>query len=112
MFDLFRSRQKAVRYMLGGILMVIAVSMVVTLIPGYGSSGSNRNDDSSVIAAIGGTKITGRGAAQQAQRILRGNQIPPDMIDVYMPQFIDQMIQQRALTYEFARIGVTATDQE
>ncbi len=112
MFDLFRSRQKAVRYMLGGILMVIAVSMVVTLIPGYGSGSVSRTDDSSVIAEIGGAKITAQEAAQLAQRILRSNQIPPEMIDVYMPQFIDNMIQQRALAYEFARMGLTATDQE
>jgi peptidyl-prolyl cis-trans isomerase D len=110
MFDLFRSRQKAVRYVLGGILCLIAVSMVVTLIPGYGST-TNKTDDS-ILADIGGTKITAQEAAQQAQRVLRGNQIPPDMIEIYLPQFIDQMIQQRALIYEFGRLGLTATDEE
>ena len=53
MFDLFRSRQKAVRYFLGAILMVIAVSMVITLIPGYGTSANNTSADP-VIADIGG----------------------------------------------------------
>jgi len=111
MFDLFRSRQKAVRYVLGGILMLIAISMVVTLIPGYGSS-TPKFEDNSVIAEIGGTKITAAEAAQRAERVLRGNQIPPQMIEVYMPQFIDQMIQQQALIYEFGRLGLTATDEE
>jgi peptidyl-prolyl cis-trans isomerase D len=113
MFDLFRSRQKAVRYLLTGILGVIAISMVVTLIPGYGSStGVGRIDDANTIAEVCGTKISAQEAATQAQRILRGNQIPPDMIDVYMPQFIDNMIQQRGLTCEFTRLGVGATDDE
>src|SRR5207248_1403446 len=74
---------------------------------------SNRGvDDTQVLAEIGSTKITAQEAARQAQRVLRGNQIPPDMIEIYLPQFIDQMIQQRALVYEFGRMGLTATDDE
>jgi peptidyl-prolyl cis-trans isomerase D len=111
MFDLFRSRQKAVRYVLGGILMLIAISMVVTLIPGYGSS-TQKFDDDTVLAEIGSKKITSQEAAVRAQRVLRGNQIPPEMIDVYMPQFIEQMIQQQAVVYEFQKLGLTASDDE
>jgi peptidyl-prolyl cis-trans isomerase D len=111
MFDLFRSRQKLVRYFLGAILMVIAVSMVITLIPGYGSSAANTPDDP-VIADIGSRKLTTLEVARQAQRILRGNQIPPEMMQMYVPQFVESMIQQRAINYEFEREGLTATDDE
>ncbi len=110
MFDLFRSRQKAVRYVLSGVLLLIAVSMVVTLIPGYGSStASNTNDQ--VLAEIGSTKITAQEMGRQAQRML-GGRMPADMVQTYLPQFIDSRIQQGALVYEFERMGVAATDDE
>lgn len=111
MFDLFRSRQKAVRYVLGAMLLLVALSMVVTLIPGYGSGGRSSSDDTTV-AEIGSEKLTVQEVQQTAQRILRGNQIPPDMMETYLPQFVEQMILQRALVYEFQRQGLTVSDDE
>jgi peptidyl-prolyl cis-trans isomerase D len=111
MFNLFRSRQKAVRYVLSGLLLLIAVSMVVTLIPGYGTSNPNSTGDQIVLAEIGGQKLTGEDAARAATRML-GGRIDPGMLETYMPEFVNSMIQQRALTYEFKRLGVSATDQE
>jgi peptidyl-prolyl cis-trans isomerase D len=110
MFNLFRSRQKAVRYILSGLLLLIAVSMVVTLIPGYGTT-TPTSGDQVVLAEIGGEKLTGQEAAQAASRML-GGRVDPSMLETYMPTFVDSMIQQRALTYEFSRLGVVATDQE
>jgi peptidyl-prolyl cis-trans isomerase D len=111
MFDLFRSRQKAMRYLLGAILTVVAVSMVITLIPGYGTSnGTSAND--TVIAEIGSDKLTTQDVMTQINNVLRGQQLPAAMLQTYIPQMVDRMIQQRALNYEFSREGLTVTDGE
>lgn len=111
MFDLFRSRQKAMRYLLGGILMIVAVSMVVTLIPGYGSSSGVSADDN-VIAQVGSQKVTTQDVMRQMQQITRGGQVPPQLLQTYIPQVVDRMIEQRAMNYEFEREGLKATDDE
>ncbi len=109
MFDLFRSRDKAVRYVLGGMLMIVALSMVVTLIPGFGSS--TRADDT-VIAEVGKDAITVRQVQNELQSLVRDRQVPPQMLQIYAPQFIDQMIQERAVAYQASRMGMQITDAD
>ncbi len=113
MFDLFRSRQKAVRYMLIGLLSVVALSMVTYLIPGFGTSQSTKaNDDQNTVAEIGDTKLTAQDVVLQMERFMQRGPLPPDMIDIYLPQMVDQMVDERAMDYEFARQGLTVTDDE
>ena len=50
MFDLFRSRDKAVRILLGGILLVVSFSMLTYLIPSF-NNGVDPSD--MVVAEIG-----------------------------------------------------------
>ncbi len=109
MFDLFRSRDKAVRYVLGGMLMIVALSMVVTLIPGFGSG--TRSDDT-VVAEIGKDPITIRQVQNELQALVRNRQIPAEMLQVYAPQYIDQMILERAVSYQAGRMGFEVSDAE
>ncbi|HVO97955.1 MAG TPA: peptidylprolyl isomerase [Bryobacteraceae bacterium] len=113
MFDLFRSRQKAVRYMLIGLLSVVALSMVTYLIPGFGTTQSTKsNEDQTTVAQIGDTKLTAQEVVLQMQRFMQRGPLPPDMIDAYLPQMVDQMVDERAMDYEFSRQGLTVTDEE
>jgi peptidyl-prolyl cis-trans isomerase D len=109
MFDLFRSRAKAVRYLLGGLLMLVALSMVITLVPGFGSGTSA---DDNIVAEIGKDAITIRQVQNELQALVRGRQIPSEMLQVYAPQYIDQMIVERAVAYQAQRMGYEVSDSE
>ncbi|HEV8413341.1 MAG TPA: peptidyl-prolyl cis-trans isomerase [Bryobacteraceae bacterium] len=109
MFDLFRSSDKIKKYVLGGLLTLVALSMVTYLIPNY-SLGTTPTDNP-VLAEIGGKKITALEAQQLFQKTTQGR-IPPDLVEVYLPQFVEQMVSERAALYEADRLGISATDDE
>jgi len=109
MFDLFRSRDKAVRILLSGLLLIVALSMVTYLIPSYGSG--DRGQDS-VIAQVGKEDITLREAQLSIQAAMRGRQVPPEMLAYYVPQLIEQMINDRSMAYEAKQLGLKVSDED
>jgi peptidyl-prolyl cis-trans isomerase D len=109
MFDLFRSRDKAVRYLLGGLLGLVALSMVITLIPGYGSASRAPEQ---VVAEVGKEPITVREVQSTLQSMMRNKSVPPEMVQLYVPQLVDQMINERALAYEAKRMGFEVSEAE
>ena len=109
MFDLFRSRAKAVRYLLGGLLGIVALSMVVTLIPGYGTPSANQEQ---VVAEVDNEQITTRQVQALVQNVLRSKRVPQEMIQHYVPQMIDQMITERAIAFQAKRMGFRVTDED
>jgi len=110
MFDLFRSRAKAVRILLGAMLTIVALSMLVYLIPGAGTPVGNVDDQ--VIAEIGKEPITVQQVDMQIRNLLQGAKVPPEMADSYVPQLIDQAIAARAMAYESKRLGFQVTDAD
>ncbi len=109
MFDLFRSRDKAVRILLGGLLVVVAISMLSYLVPNYdtGVSGSG-----AVVATVGSDQITSADVQRMVQNTMRGKQLPPEMVPIYLPQLVDEMIVSRALAYEANRLGFQVSDAD
>ena len=109
MFDLFRSSDKIKKYILGGLLTLVALSMVTYLIPNYTTGAPSTTNP--VVAEIGGRKITALEAQQLFQKYAAGR-IPPELMEIYLPQYVEQMISQRSALYEAGRLGITATDDE
>jgi peptidyl-prolyl cis-trans isomerase D len=110
MFDLFRSREKSVRIMLGGLLLVVAISMLTYLIPNYNQGGATGNE--MVIAEIGKDTITLPEVQRLVQMTMRNRQLPPEILPNYLPQMIDQLITERAMFLEAQRLGFQVSDAE
>jgi len=109
MFDLFRSRAKAVRYLLGALLMLVAISMVVTLVPGFGTGGGANEQ---IVAEIGKDVITTMEVQQTIQMQLRGRSLPPEMAAAFVPQLVDQMITENVVAYQAGRMGLQVSEQD
>jgi peptidyl-prolyl cis-trans isomerase D len=111
MFDLFRSRAKAVRIMLGAMLGIIALSMLVYLIPGTGVTAAADSNDQ-VVAEIGGSNVTIAEIQQQLKNALQNQRLPPEFAATYLPQLVDQAIAERALSYEAQKLGFRISDRD
>jgi peptidyl-prolyl cis-trans isomerase D len=109
MFDLFRSREKSVRILLGALLVLVAISMLTYLVPNY-NTGAPTSD--TVVASVGKEEITSGDVARRMQNMMRGRQIPAELIPTYIPQMIDDMVNERALAYEAASLGFEVSDAD
>lgn len=109
MFDLFRSRDKVVRILLGGILLLVSLSMLTYLVPSF-NSGSSSTDQ--VVAEVGEETITAPMVAKVLSQFSRNGKITPDMLQRYVPTMVDDMILQRAMAYEAKRLGYKVSDAE
>jgi peptidyl-prolyl cis-trans isomerase D len=111
MFDLFRSRDKAVRILLTGLLGLVALSMVTYLIPGSGA-GYGGSTDQNVVAQIGKEPLTAQEVSRAVQNMSRGRQMPAELLAMYVPQMVEQLISDRAMAYEAKRLGLEVSDSD
>lgn len=109
MFNLFRSREKMVRIFLSAILLVLAASMLLYLIPQY-NTGTSAPDD--VLAVVGKESITLSDAQKMVQSSLRNRQLPPEILPTFVPQMVEDMVTRRALAYEAETLGFRVSDQD
>ncbi|HYL72597.1 MAG TPA: SurA N-terminal domain-containing protein, partial [Bryobacteraceae bacterium] len=112
MFDLFRSQQKAVRILLGVLLAMVALSMLVYLIPGAGSSMGMGSKDDQIIAEIGNQVLTVRDVDNQIQSQLRRHEIEPRLAQIMIPQRVEEMTAEWASAYEAQQLGFQVTDRD
>ncbi len=111
MFDLFRSRDKAVRILLGALLGLVGLSMVTYLIPSNGLD-PTAAPDSTVVATIGKEQITSQQVGKLVTNMTQSRQLPAQLLAIYVPQIVQQMISERAMAYEASRLGMRISPEE
>jgi peptidyl-prolyl cis-trans isomerase D len=111
MFDLFRSREKSVRILLGALLVLVGLSMLTYLIPNYDTGRTSGSSDT-VVADVPGTPVTIYDVQKLVQATMRNKQFPPELLPNYIPTMVDQMVTERAMAYEAARLGFVVTDAD
>ena len=113
MFDLFRSREKSVRILLGVLLGLVAISMLAYLVPGGFGNGTGSAAGQNVVAAVGDEKITATDVQRSIQGITRGQtNLPKGILAMYVPSMVNQMIESKALAYKAREMGFRISDQE
>jgi peptidyl-prolyl cis-trans isomerase D len=110
------------KYVLGGLLLIICASMVITLIPGgLGGDVFSGTPGRGIVAKVDGSDITAdeirttarQMAQQDAQRYGEmASKLMPFLIQQETMRAVDQMINRQALLSEAARMGLKVTPAE
>jgi peptidyl-prolyl cis-trans isomerase D len=108
MFHFFRNQGKAVKILLSGLLFMVALSMLLYLVPDYNAGANSTNP---VLLQVGSRKITAQEAQTGYQNYTRGR-IPADLMKVYFPQYVNEMMMRMAAVEEARKMGLTASDEE
>ena len=110
MFNLFRSRKRAVRYVLGGILTLVAFSMVITLIPGLLSNPAEATDVT--LGEVDGRPITAQSVVAHMAAKGVSSDLPFNSILLSSTSALDELVEREVLLTEAERFGLYPDEQE
>jgi peptidyl-prolyl cis-trans isomerase D len=111
MIRFLQSGNKAAKYILGGFLTLLALSMVVYLIPNF----MNNLDSSGrkgVVANVGGTDILADEVLKMTNAQLQQQHYPQTLAPFLIPRVAHQLVQLQEVRYEAERMGLKVSDQE
>ena len=110
MFNLFRSQKQAVKIFLSGILMIVAASLVITLIPGSLDMGVSPND--TVLAEVGDFEVTTQDVQSGLRDYAQAGQIDAQTMSLLGRQMVDNQIGNLVLLQEARDLGLAAGEEE
>jgi peptidyl-prolyl cis-trans isomerase D len=107
------------KVLLGGLLTIICVFMVITLVPGFGSSSflGTATPTRGVIATVDGDDVTTLEVQKAAKTMIqrqfpRGGAQAAMLIPYFSQQAAEQLIDQKVVFAEAQRLGLRATDED
>jgi len=101
--------KRGYRILLGVFVLILGGSMLLYLVPQSTSTGEVSTD---TVAKVGDTNITVQEVRQQLDQIEKGNQVPKALEGLYAQQILQQLVFEKEIEYEAARLGITVSDQE
>ena len=111
MIRFLQSGNKAAKYILGGFLVILAVSMVTYLIPGFMTS-ANTAGRTGVLATVAGEDIRTDEVTKLVQAQMRSQRVPDFYVPMLMQQAVQRLVQTQEIRYEAGRLGLKVYDQE
>ena len=111
MIKFLQTPTKAKKFVLGGLLVIVAVMMVITLIPGIFDSLTN-TAGRGIYARVGGHDVTSADVDRTAQQLARQQRLPAEFVSFIRPQAANQLVTKYALIAEARRLHLQATDEE
>ena len=107
------------KVILGGLLTIICVFMVITLVPGFGSSNffGSGTPQRGILATVDGNDITTLEVQKQARQMVqqqfpRGGAQASMLLPFFASRAAEQLIQRNAVVAEAHRLGLRATDED
>jgi peptidyl-prolyl cis-trans isomerase D len=119
MIRFLQTAGQTTKYILGGLLLIICASMVITLIPGggFGTDYFGATPGKGIVAKIGNSEVTADDVRTTARQMLQ-QQMPQGganmsmLLPFFSQRAAEQLITREALIAEAERIGLRVTPNE
>lgn len=115
MIKFLQTPSRTKKYVLSAMLLVICGAMVYSL-GMAGFIGDQSSSGEGVLAKVGSEEITAVQAQQMAQNMVRqqfgGRTVPQQLMPYFLQQAVQNLVLQRAMRVEAARLGLSVNDSE
>lgn len=105
----FENKKVGMRILLGGIVGVIALTMLSYLVPQGSNTGEASTD---TLAKVGDQTVSVSDVRQQLSEIAQRNNIPKQLEGLYAQQILNQLVFQKEIEYEAKRLGIGVSEKE